>query len=1584
MMRRNRVVWIALVTFSALSTGARASCAVDWPFGLGLPLTGHGTPKYGGTTYEGSLSADIGYDAQASTDVTFYLDATTTITYSGSAYSSSVANCPPPPAPAPPASPPAPEAIASTGFEMRITGYDADSLSELSDEIISALAISFGFSEEEVTRATNPAIEIVGYVDYCGPVTCASLSGRRRALLSTVTETRVEIKINAHTVADAQTYLANATAISNDTASLASELNRAGLSLLTSLVVDNTSLQAVAAPPPSPPAPPPLCGNGVFDADNPDGEDEQCDQGFGVGVDLPEIWGCVTKCTIREGWVCNGKYFDANEVELGIDYGVFNDDPAGPAQCNCSNPAGTYATSQNVTTVEEACLFFPGTNVFPTCIYPERCLANGGGCVEGSEGAQCKTCSIGYYKSGNSCEKCGDNTLMNIALGSIFVAVFGVAAFKTAEKLGNTAISIIKNMLNSLQFFSISFSVDIEWPDFIVKVGEWFKAFNFNIEFVAPECVAEGGISWATVFWSGTIVFPGALGLFLYLQDKRAMRNYAKTVSNIHSETIIQDDGETNNYWIEQPWFLGCFGKRVRWYESHGGEKIVAQLQKQYRSRASLKSFAVLCMTVMYLPVVRLCLQAYDCTETTEGIILDHDAKIFCTDPEHIVAQTAASVILGVVGIGMPMVIVWRVRAIRISGKLDDAQTIDIYGALYDVYRRPDLTLTDKLEIAQTAKDLQRQASHAKHAEGHSELRKSASIKSKSRRKHLSDSDSDGSKSSRSGSKSGGSGDDDDDDGDDKDDKVISEATQQILDEVAKAEEEKAKTEMDEEGEPVEGKEDEPEPGKPLSLKRVLSKKLGKTFNRSASTKARERAAKMPWRDRFALYYLSVEMFQKLAAILGGSPAVTEDLRAYGLTFVFTFSGIFLIWAQPWRIMTLGFGKFRLKNTLNRVESLAMLLQGSVTVMPIMFEETPIVATTFIMMIIGGLMSVRLFMFVAERFSVRRDKRMDLTNKPADSMGIYHEQLIKYAKKGEVVRMYSTKYDFGVQRRKVKARYESTREAMLKRAREMKESGDFATEQIDALYVVANEMAHVVNELTSLPPVQGEEVETRIETSEKMLETLLEEEETRFETAEKDENHLAVHLCYRLHAYDRARHELAAHMREYAAAEQIAELALVGGADNVMAKEQIQCTVGFGDEQLFETERRFTADDAPFTYKLMTAVQLDDVDGAIDALNEANEVFAEHMRWRQIQLDAFENIREIIDTEVDFDEKAMNAAKFELSDHEQYLTKPVMYALVEWQPLFRDFAVEKYNETLELVTQTDMKMRGFVYEKVEYVQPQYDQQYYDQQYYDQQYNEQQDPNQLLQDQQNVADASQFIQQPQAALDPGSDDIYDHSDDSGEEGEGEQQRTRRGMFGFGRKKNAPAEAMQAVPESQPALEHVLEDQTAAEQPVQPQPVQPQQQGLLGRVLSIGRSREAAVDEQVVTPEEAQQDGATETQDADENQGEFPANGETPMPEPEPMVQYQLVRLEGVEMPPEAEIEAALTEIAQNFANWCVEVNTRLSQAPMNERFEPIAIQIHKNISMIRNRTIQRRGRLMGMVKEAKKLSKERRGVGCFGR
>ena len=55
---------------------------------------------------------------------------------------------------------------------------------------------------------------------------------------------------------------------------------------------------------------------------------------------------------------------------------------------------------------------------------------------------------------------------------------------------------------------------------------------------------------------------------------------------------------------------------------------------------------------------------------------------------------------LAIVGIGMPIYVIMQVRKIRLSGKLDDPQTIDSYGPFYDVYRREELTHDHKLEIA--------------------------------------------------------------------------------------------------------------------------------------------------------------------------------------------------------------------------------------------------------------------------------------------------------------------------------------------------------------------------------------------------------------------------------------------------------------------------------------------------------------------------------------------------------------------------------------------------------------------------------------------------------------------------------------------------------------------------------------------------------------------------------------------------------------------------------------------------------------------------------------------------------------------
>ena len=123
------------------------------------------------------------------------------------------------------------------------------------------------------------------------------------------------------------------------------------------------------------------------------------------------------------------------------------------------------------------------------------------------------------------------------------------------------------------------------------------------------------GLNWFNIFLASVFVVPG-LVLIVVVVNAGGKYRYNKTVKAIHSEPI--DDGDTDGdeektrrvmYWIERPGYL--WGKRT--FQSEGGDKIVKELQKQYRFRASLRGFGVLSMTVLYLPIVRMCLQSFDC-----------------------------------------------------------------------------------------------------------------------------------------------------------------------------------------------------------------------------------------------------------------------------------------------------------------------------------------------------------------------------------------------------------------------------------------------------------------------------------------------------------------------------------------------------------------------------------------------------------------------------------------------------------------------------------------------------------------------------------------------------------------------------------------------------------------------------------------------------------------------------------------------------------------------------------------------------------------------------------------------------------
>jgi len=441
------------------------------------------------------------------------------------------------------------------------------------------------------------------------------------------------------------------------------------------------------APPPSPPPPPPLCGNGVLDPG------ETCDEGFGPRFGRPQSAACDSSCQFDALYAC-------------ADWTATN--------CTCSNPAGVFAVAE-ITPENGAAA--GGCAQTPCDLYPDRCLAAGAGCVEGSWRTGCIACKVGYYRSGGRCKVCGDNTAASAAVVAFFTVVAGLVGYRAAQILDNTSTALIKGVVSTMQYVSINVDVNIRWPDEIVAIGRWFSSVNLNIDIIAPECVS-GNFNWYYIFWTGAVVVPATLVVILTLRQQYLRRAYVRTVVSI--------DNDDEGYFIHRRRaYLSCvvFGRRGerKLFHSPDGGLVVAELQRQYKKRVAVRTFGVLALTVMYLPIVRLCLQSYECVHHGDGYVLTHDTDLPCDAPFHRVTQAVASLILLVVGLGVPFAVLFRVRAIRVNRALDGARELTSWGALYDIYRRPidvddaegrDASLASD-DTKQLAKDSHAEATHA-------------------------------------------------------------------------------------------------------------------------------------------------------------------------------------------------------------------------------------------------------------------------------------------------------------------------------------------------------------------------------------------------------------------------------------------------------------------------------------------------------------------------------------------------------------------------------------------------------------------------------------------------------------------------------------------------------------------------------------------------------------------------------------------------------------------------------------------------------------------------------------------------------
>ena len=111
--------------------------------------------------------------------------------------------------------------------------------------------------------------------------------------------------------------------------------------------------------------------------------------------------------------------------------------------CTCSNPLGTWASSDYMCTEIRDCPF------------PGRCPGLGDSCVEGSTDDLCANCMNDWYKFREKCKPCNQN-FVGYAAAALAATLGILLFFFFSDLLDPIMISALKSFFTTLQFISIS------------------------------------------------------------------------------------------------------------------------------------------------------------------------------------------------------------------------------------------------------------------------------------------------------------------------------------------------------------------------------------------------------------------------------------------------------------------------------------------------------------------------------------------------------------------------------------------------------------------------------------------------------------------------------------------------------------------------------------------------------------------------------------------------------------------------------------------------------------------------------------------------------------------------------------------------------------------------------------------------------------------------------------------------------------------------------------------------------------------------------------------------------------------------
>jgi len=576
------------------------------------------------------------------------------------------------------------------------------------------------------------------------------------------------------------------------------------------------------------------------------------------------------------------------------------------------------------------------------------------------------------------------------ALGIIGLVLVGVGA---ADTLDSVSTSALRTLFNTIQYLSVSLNLSFEWPGPVLDVADWFASFNFGIQIFAPECIT--GFDWTKIFWGGVVGAPCMIFGTIFFALNFAKFQYKMMVRS------IRHDKELGYYFKGS--FGGTWGHKkscISW----NGDKVLYALHKKYKVLSSFRKFFGLCVTVIYLPVINLCLQSFDCYDVGNARVLTADAKVDCDSETHVFVQSVAGIVGCLVGLGIPLFVLLRVRHIRKRNLLDDNRVLDTAGSWYEVFRRP---ATDALEIVnrkviKTTRKKKYGAFDAVLARITGQPLKKNAIY-------------------------GGSNEEEEEEiGEINDFKNLRKKTSLSIsteNDMAKVTEKKL----------------QPQLSKIKTMARSLERRTASDDDSKPENEVYTIASLC------AVHYMTIELANKLIVVILAQQAGGGEVSG-GLMLPVYAANAFLVYSiQPWRRITVSVGPFRIRNVMNRADVMNFCGQALVIIIAFGLDGSQQdIGTILVLSLVGFLTVFRTFVLVSMVMEKVKQKikktEASFNEDPVGARKAAADRFYAIATSAALaeVGLFVYKFETDVNRRRAVGRLEECRDYLLHRAERCK------------------------------------------------------------------------------------------------------------------------------------------------------------------------------------------------------------------------------------------------------------------------------------------------------------------------------------------------------------------------------------------------------------------------------------------------------------------------------------------------------------------------------------------------------------------